>query len=110
LTNRRSILTNSVLCALASIVLLTVYVLSYAPVVRYVKARQPPDPYRLCVADGRDLPLYAPVDWFIDKTPLETPLMHWAELWGVEGDFALAQLLRKGCIPYIDPPWYQPSR
>jgi hypothetical protein len=99
------VLTNSVLCALASIVLLTAYVLSYAPAVRYVKARQQPDPFRLYAADGYDLPLYAPVDWLIDRTPLYTPLLHWAEIWGVESDFWMANFCRAGgCVSLSMPP------
>jgi hypothetical protein len=34
-------------------------------------------PSRMCGA-------YIPVEWLIDHTPLDEPLLWWAELWGVE--------------------------
>lgn len=78
------------------------YVLSYAPVVRCIKARQPEND-RLLAADGRDLPLYVPVDWHIDETALNEPLLWWADVWGVGSDFLFSNAIRSGvhfCMDY----------
>jgi hypothetical protein len=72
--------------------------------VRAVKVNQLEDPYRLYAADGGNLPLYAPVDWLIDKTPLKEPLLWWAHVWGVEEDFWFANAIRGGAHFSIDPP------
>ena len=62
------------------VAMVAVYVLSYAPVVRYCI----PPPVR-----GFEKPpvitvaIYRPVEWLIDYTPAKTPLLWWADLWGV---------------------------
>ena len=30
------------------------------------------------------MPIYHPVDWIIDNTPLDVPLFAWASVWGVK--------------------------
>ncbi len=104
---RKPLLLNLTLVAVLLLPLL--YVLSYAPVVRCIKANQPEDPYRLFVADGSDLPMYLPVDWLIDKTPLKKPLLWWAGFWGVGADFYLANGVRSGVHFNIQFPLSMPS-
>ena len=78
-----------------------VYVFSYAPVVRMK------NPFILYSGtdykgfsptsgsiDGHNLPLFRPIDWLIDETPLRRPLLWWAELWGVRDCFELAHWRR----------------
>ena len=75
-----------------------VYVLSYAPVVR-VNGREYIQAGRVdfwVPSDGIRFPLYKPVDWLIDNTPLRGPLFIWAGLWGVGGEFREATDWRKG--------------
>ena len=70
--------------AVALLCVVVAYPMSYAPVVRFNRS----------VAFGRDLPMYAPVDWVIDNTPLRDPLFAWARLWGVEYEFVWAEYSR----------------
>lgn len=83
------------------VALLTCYVLSYAPYIRWrwegptpvssgfmgqhydYEATLPPAPT-----------VYRPVDWLIDNTPLDRPLRWWAEQWGVREYFQVTQMLR----------------
>ena len=44
--------------------------------------------------DGDDLPVYKPLDWLIDETPLRDPLLWWADVWGVRGTFVKASSWR----------------
>jgi hypothetical protein len=44
--------------------------------------------------DGGELPIYQPVDWLIDNTPLQRPLFWWADLWRVEDVFLYSQFRR----------------
>lgn len=39
-------------------------------------------------------PVYEPVEWLIDHTPLRTPLLAWAGIWGVRGESELASFIR----------------
>jgi hypothetical protein len=72
------------------------YPLSYAPVAKlWITVRGYQASSQLSRASGRhvgyliiavdedDLPIYRPVDWLIDHTPLRTPLLIWAEMWGM---------------------------
>jgi hypothetical protein len=77
-------------------VLTVVYVLSYAPVVRYLEDR-PTKEYKLFdYTDGDELPFYRPVDSLIDSTPLRSPLIAWARIWGVGNTFQFAMEDRIG--------------
>ena len=77
------------------LVLPVLYVLSYAPVVRWKYDRLPAtDQFVGRPIDGSDLPLYAPVDWLIDHTPLERPLFWWAGVWGMRQQFVLSSAYR----------------
>ena len=69
------------------------YPLSYAPVVklRIGSANEHVGtPWKMTIADGNELPVYRPVDWLIDRTPLKTPMFLWARLWGVRAEFNIA--------------------
>jgi len=81
--------------------LLLGYVLSYAPA------------FRLACGQGNGkcpmggpLGVYRPVDWLIDHTPFEQPLLTWARICGVESDFSRAKGIRRASrtvdldIPY----------
>lgn len=39
------------------------------------------------MADSSLYPIYKPVDWLIDNTPLRNPLFSWAEVLGVREEF-----------------------
>ena len=65
------------------LLLLVVYVLSYAPVVRY------------CVDPGASAHgIYRPVEWLIDETPVREPLLVWAQPWGVRSQLEMDSLIR----------------
>ena len=76
------------------------YVLSYAPVVRICDGPDPEPPEFVAlyssffVEKDPEYPLYVPVDWLIDNTPLETPLFIWAECWNVREHFRDEALFR----------------
>jgi hypothetical protein len=105
------------LVAFFLIVTPVVYVLSYAPVVRVcgrtVEYRfnvDIPFPQGTAIAPGFEsgsemviqqqiadsslYPMYGPVDWLIDHTPLRGPLLSWAGLWGVRDAFDLTEIER----------------
>jgi hypothetical protein len=74
-----------------AIIVSTVYVLSYAPVVRISWKWQLVTPSELFKPlDGEELPIFRPVDWLIDETPLQEPLFAWADLCGVRTEFEFA--------------------
>jgi hypothetical protein len=77
---------SAVILALLALSLL--YVLSYAPVVRWTARRT--DPARETLFDGDDFPVYRPLDWLIYHTPLRTPLFAWASLFGAREQFESA--------------------
>ena len=85
---------------------LIAYPLSYAPLVRIKVERHGTGWGSPLFYDGRDMPVYQPIDWLIDNTPLDKPMFGWACLWGVESEFQMGALLRlhPACIPMIDPP------
>ena len=87
---------HSIATWLLPLVLLGVaYVLSYAPVVRFKGPYSGNRPGAfLFPIDGSDLPVYRPVDYLIDETPLREPLFLWADLWGVREPFEFASAVR----------------
>jgi hypothetical protein len=77
------------------LVLPVMYVLSYAPVVRWEYSRLSTIDHLVGLPmDGSDLPLYAPVDWLIDHTPLRRPFFWWAGVFGVRQQFELSATYR----------------
>lgn len=71
-----------VVASIPSIVL-TAYLLSFA-----LMARLFPDPSDILgISEVHFWRIYSPANWVIDHTPLQTPLLKWAEFWGVEGEF-----------------------
>jgi hypothetical protein len=82
--------------ALLLIAVPVVYVLSYAPVVRICRRTIPTgfDSGYTPTADGSLYPMYKPVDWLIDNTPLHDPLFSWAEICGVREDFEMGEFIR----------------
>jgi hypothetical protein len=88
---RKPLLVN--LSCLAGLLLL-LYPLCYAPVLRFWGGTTyTDDPVwesflpQVDYADGRRYPPFRPIDWLIDHTPLRHPLFWWAGLWGVRDDF-----------------------
>lgn len=78
-----------------------VYVLSYAPVVRFLALSEEVDsaePFAGFMApepnDSREFPAYVPIDWLIDNTPIRRPLFAWSGAWGVREDFEYAAEVR----------------
>jgi hypothetical protein len=104
IASRKPLLVNVAWTIALFCVVTSGYVLSYAPVVRVIKAAQPDDLDRLYAADGYELPPYAPIDWMIDQTPLRNPLLRWAELCGVGTDFLFASEIRSGTSFHIVDP------
>jgi len=70
------------------------YVLSYAPVVRWTR-----NPSPLVASDGSRFPVYKPLDWLIDNTPARNLLFRWADLWGVGDIFRFNHRWRPTRIP-----------
>ncbi len=90
-------------------VLPIMYVLSYAPVFRFVG-----DPSAHTYIGFREdwQELYRPVEWLTDTTPLREPLLFWSGLWGeeVEYDFRLRSDRRmRGEDPYALPIFLSPG-
>jgi hypothetical protein len=102
--SRKPVLLNVVL---ASVLLAVLYVLSYAPVVRFVLTSEE-DPGLAVVEfpdgevnvvgrrpyDGRVVAAYRPIDWLIDNTPLRAPLLWWADRFDMRFEFETASLSR----------------
>lgn len=67
------------------------YLLSMAPLVRleYLPWQQS------VVHNVHDWQMYRPVNWFIDHSLLRHPLLLWARVWGVGGDFLIRSMLRE---------------
>ena len=59
------------------------YPLSYAPMVRSMGERHGTGWGSPLFYDGRDMPVYRPIDWIIDNTLLDKPMFVYACLWGV---------------------------
>lgn len=100
--SHRPLLVNLTWAVIALVGLCVLYVLSYAPVVRFTGGSEEPDPWHPFAglvpprpADSERFPIYAPIDWMIDHTPLARPLWWWAGLWGVRGDFEYAAVVRE---------------
>lgn len=93
------------LVAFALIVSPFVYVLSYAPFVRFSGRAEMGPAERLASlrrwefenhafgTEGSLYPAYKPVDWLIDNTPLREPLFLWAGLWSVRDEFEPQEIL-----------------
>jgi len=86
--------------AMVAVLSLFIYPLSYAPVVRLgggnrdvMPTMSIHGPY-VDYADGSRYPVFQPVDWLIDHTPLRQPLFWWAALFGVKEDFQTAYNFR----------------
>jgi len=84
--------------------MLTTYVLAYAPYLAY-RYKEPQyssqggwacsvnldqEPY---YSENQHLP-FAPVEWLIDHTPLQTPLLWWARIWGCENKMSFDSATR----------------
>ena len=73
------------------------YVLSYAPVVRVCGRGDTRYPGWV-VLPREEYPLYKPLDWLIDETPIRTPLFYWADICGVRAEFEKAAFYRENGI------------
>ena len=94
-TTRKPWLANLVWAtALLFVVVPMLYVLSYAPAVQWKSGQT-----GSMAIDGADLPIYKPVDWLIDHTPIKRPLFWWAALFGVRQNFELAATFRNLFAP-----------
>lgn len=91
--------------ALATVLVLPIlYVLSYAPVLRWRIGSDPraidqPRPDGLA-----HLPGYGPVEWIHDRTPLTRPLLWWAEVWGCEDAVFWSSAHRNPLAPFTQAP------
>jgi hypothetical protein len=52
------------------------------------------DPDLSMAIDSQRMPVYKPVDWLIDHTPLYRGLFWWASVWGVRDDFEVMHDVR----------------
>jgi len=86
-------LSRTYLVALEIILLLVLYVLSYAPLVRFCEGPSPSRSDNYSRARGVYV-LYEPVDLLIDLTPLRKPLFIWADLWRVGDSFKERHVIR----------------
>ena len=91
-----------------SVVLVLLYLLSYAPVVRACGRRHVGAAHALSDATGVNVenlafdpeadsslyPLYHPIDLVIDHTPLQVLLFGWANVWGVRDEFERGHIHR----------------
>ncbi len=77
------------------LLLLVVYVLSYAPVYRWHYGS---DRWTLPLADWETV--FVPVHFLIDETPLREPLLRWAALWGTRRDAEIDIMSRRGFRRY----------
>jgi hypothetical protein len=85
-----------------------VYPLSYAPVVRWKATAIDANRFKggpsytsyivIHSIDSSTLPAYRPVDWLIDNTPLDRPLFAWARALGVGTEFEYSKAARTGFI------------
>ncbi len=69
----------------------TTYLLSYAPLHRWMGIAY-------WAEDRLGRRAYAPVEWMIDESPLREPLLKWANVVGVEDDFRLASWVWTGRV------------
>ena len=88
---RKPLLVSLTLAVVALLGIVALYVLSYAPVVRWMVWR---DPSLSLAIDSDTVPFYRPVDWVIDNTPIYRPLFWWASVWGVRDDFEVMHDIR----------------
>jgi len=72
-------------------VLLVLYVLSYAPVYRVAK---PPSASFVFPERQARQAVYIPVEWAIENTAMQKPLLSWAGLWGCRNAMELECWLR----------------
>jgi len=82
-----------------------IYVSSYAPAVALLTDPLPKLKYYHWDAPyihRHPLRYYAPIDWLIDNTLLEQPLMTWAKLWGSDDRIALAKFARSFDTPGLE--------
>jgi hypothetical protein len=82
---RKPLLSNLAWVAALAGVFGVAYVLSYPLAVR--------------VQSSAELPAYCLVDWLIDNTPAQEPMLWWADVWGVGEEVRVASLLREFSRP-----------
>jgi hypothetical protein len=89
--SRKPLLKNLCFLAVFGAVLVSGYVLSYAPVYRLWYGASPPPLPAYVVSSpltgaNQTLPGYRPVEWLMSRTILREPLCRWADLWGIGPD------------------------
>lgn len=98
---------GSNLAAVVLVVLPLIYVLSYAPLNRWMNDRDSFSKFPWLFRSGyfRTTPdppvprwelVYLPVKWTTDYTPLREPLFWWADLWDVDFSMRLDHGMRTG--------------
>lgn len=84
--------------AVALLLCLSLYVLSYAPMYRLIEGPDAPSPPRGFGGSSYDQrpweSAYVPVMQLMDHTPLDRPLLAWAEVWQVDKHFFNGLLIR----------------
>ena len=91
---RKPLLVNLTWAAVALLGLGVVYVLSYAPVYRWLIGT---DEYFGFVVPVESMPAgYRPAEWVMDYTPLREPLLRWADWWGCGATMRVHSQVRVG--------------
>jgi hypothetical protein len=92
---KRKTKTGTIWAAVAAIV--CCYVLSYAPVLRWMYPAE--GPWGTIVYPPLDPVVYRPVMWLIDNTPCREPLLWWAGVWGMDDPMRYHVEIRKAYHP-----------
>ena len=91
-----------IVAGVVGLLLLPVYVLSYAPAVRFGLDQEfvvYSSPDITCSEASGSIAAYKPVEWLIDETPLREPLFWWADVCGVGGDVRIFAFVRSWEYP-----------
>lgn len=85
---------------IATVLIPPLYLLSYPPIVS-VQKRYPPSITGISWAQGWFV--FVPADWLIDHSLIRKPMLAWAKVWGVSGEFKEASFWRSGELDFISP-------
>lgn len=91
----------ALVCAGLLVLILSVYILSYAPFVNWelhqreqVESRPGIVAFSPALEFGTGYTCFQPVEWLMARTIAREPLLWWAGKWGVEDDFRSAAFMQ----------------
>jgi hypothetical protein len=82
---RKSLLVNLGWMTALLLVVAVGYSLSYAPAYRWKYGADTAG--ALGIPIDPEMPVFRPVEWMIDKSPLRSMLLAWSDVWGVGSSF-----------------------